>query len=110
MFHPSVILGERFEIGEGGESERARGEDMQVDKIVLMVVGVGVLTYDICNFYLVLAYKMYCIVSALRIGASLFIGCTCIASFLVLVSVRGLEFGKVRRSGREDGGKVGRGC
>ena len=89
---------------KGGESERARGEDMQVDKIVLMVVGVGVLTYDICNFYLVLAYTMYCIVSALRIGASLFIGCTCIASFLVLVSVRGLEFGKVGKLGREDGG------
>jgi hypothetical protein len=99
-----LFLARGLRLEKGGESERARGEDMQVDKIVLMVVGVGVLTYDICNFYLVLAYTMYCIVSALQIGASLFLVRNCIASFLVLVSVRGLEFGKVGKLGREDGG------
>jgi hypothetical protein len=99
-----LFLARGLRLEKGGESERARGEDMQVDKIVLMVVGVGVLTYDVCNFYLVLAYTMYCIVSALQIGASLFLVRNCIASFLVLVSVRGLEFGKVGKLGREDGG------
>jgi hypothetical protein len=99
-----LFLARGLRLEKGGESERARGEDMQVDKIVLMVIGVGVLTYDICNFYLVLAYTMYCIVSALQIGASLFLVRNCIASFLVLVSVRGLEFGKVGKLGREDGG------
>jgi hypothetical protein len=99
-----LFLARGLRLEKGGESERARGEDIQVDKIVLMVIGVGVLTYDVCNFYLVLAYTMYCIVSALQIGASLFLVRNCIASFLVLVSVRGLEFGKVGKLGREDGG------